>query len=302
MKTEPRHEYRDLEKLGFLCRWFLLTLSVAVILIASWAAIAGSIAVSSGSRTTMTLSDAVWRQGSPRPALRGFLNGPASIPQNIPRFIFQNHSAQPKFALIHQEHNEVFAIFDQPAPRTHKVTISGIPYGPMAFNKGSAVLRIVPDIVTVYILDAQFLAAVERDDPQTAGRLVSQFSRIGQAVIALPGPDKSIDDLLDRLKRYDNIPRVFSLRKNSGSIIDLINSLTAQLRCSSKTKPEIGKPFVITNDIDTAMKAARRGHYTHLVTSKKTPPKPLENIRLHATAGDLADHIANESPPHVPIQ
>jgi hypothetical protein len=257
--------------------------------------------VSSGSRTTMTLSDAVWRYGRPRPSLRGFLDGPASTPR-IPRLIFNDNSTQPKFARINQEHNEVFATFNEPSSRTHQVTISGIPYGPMAFSKGSANLRIVPDIVTVYILDARFLAEVERDDPQTALRLVSQFSRLGQAVIALPGADKSVEDLLDQLERYDNIPRVFSLRKNRGSIIAIIGSLTSQLRCSDETKPQIGKPFVITNDIDTARKTARLGHYTHLVTPPKTPPAPLANIRSHATASDLADHISNESPPHVPMQ
>ena len=30
MKTAPRQEYRDLEKLAFLCRWTLLTLAGAV--------------------------------------------------------------------------------------------------------------------------------------------------------------------------------------------------------------------------------------------------------------------------------
>jgi len=301
MKAAPRQEYRDLEKLGFLCRWALLALAATVILAATWAGLSGTMAVSSGLETTMLLSDAVWRQGATMPSLSGFLDGPA--PESpTPLFVYQDHFRGLRFPRTDRNHNDVVPMLPAPPAGIHRITLWGAPYGPMAFKQDQATLRIVPDPMTVYLLDARFLADVERDDKQTAIRIAKEFSRLGQPVLVFPGKRKLLKNLRDRLDQYRDIPHVFSLHKGHSDLPAVIASITRNLRRRGETaQSAYRKPYVITADVEVAISTAEQNHYTHLVGAENTPANLPELIRLHATPEKLAEHLSNERPAHLPI-
>ena len=301
MKAAPRQEYRDLEKLGFLCRWALLALAATVILAATWAGLSGTMAVSSGLETTMLLSDAVWRQGATMPSLSGFLDGPApECP--APLFVYQDHFGHLRFPWLDRDHNEVTPRLPAPPAGTHSVILRGIPYGPMAFQQHQATLRVVPDPMTVYILDARFLADVVRNNKQAAIRIVKELARLGQPVLVFPGQRKLVEDLKDGLDQYRDIPRVYSLRKGSSDVSALITSIARNLRRRRKTSHGAQrKPYVVTGDVNVAIATARQNHYTHLVGAENTPANLPELIRLHATPEELAEHLTKERPAHLSI-
>ena len=301
MKAAPRQEYRDLEKLGFLCRWALLALAATVILAATWAGLSGTMAVSSGLETTMLLSDAVWRQGATMPSLSGFLDGPApECP--APLFVYQDHFGHLRFPWLDRDHNEVTPRLPAPPAGTHSVILRGIPYGPMAFQQHQATLRIVPDPMTVYILDARFLADVVRNNKQAAIRIVKELARLGQPVLVFPGQRKLVEDLKDGLDQYRDIPRVYSLRKGSSDVSALITSIARNLRRRRKTSHGAQrKPYVVTGDVKVAIATARQNHYTHLVGAENTPANLPELIRLHTTPEELAEHLTKERPAHLSI-
>ena len=299
MTTAPRQEYRDLEKLGFLCRWALLALVALVILAAIWAGLAGTMAVSSDLDTSMHLSDAVWRQGAAMPSLNGFLDGPT--PNSLaPLFVYKDYFGHLRFSLTSRYHNEVLLRF--PASGAHRVILRGLPYGPTAFKQHQATLTIVPEPETVYLLDARFLAGVERDDKQTAIRIAKECSRLGLLVLVFPGKREVLDDLKAKLDQYRDVPSVFSLRKGRGNLTKVIASITRNLTHRDKTaRGDRRKPFVITDDIEVAIATAERGHVTHLVGAENTPPNLTEFIRLHANADELSKHLAKEHPVQPPI-
>jgi len=301
MTTAPRQEYRDLEKLGFLCRWALLALAITVILAASWAGLSGTMAVSSDLETTMLLPDAVWRQGSPTPLMHGFLDGPA-CKSDVPLVVHQDHFRGLRFAWTNRDHNEVLPLFPAPPAGTHRVILRGLPYGPMAFKQYEATLTIFPDPVTIYLLDARFLADVERDNKRAATRIAWEFGRLGKPVLVFPGQRKLLEDLSGELHLYRDIPRVFSLRKGSSDLPAVIAAITGNLRHHTKTYRGVrGKPYVVTGDIDLAISTARQNHYTHLVGVENPPANLPELIRLHATPEELAEHLAKERPAHLSI-
>ncbi|MDP6545525.1 MAG: hypothetical protein QGH60_16190 [Phycisphaerae bacterium] len=306
MKTHATQEYRDLEKLGFLCRWALLALAATVILAATWAGLSGTMTVSSNLETTMILPDAVWRQGTPTPSLYGFLDGRPARNSLTPLMFYQDHFRDLRFPWIHPERNEMVMGLPAPPAGTHRVILRGLPYGLMAFEQHQATLRIVPGPMTVYLLDARFLADVMRDDKrdkkQNAIRIAKEFSRLGQPVLVFPGQRESAQDLSDELDQYSDMPRVFSLRKGQSDLRGIIASITGRLRSREKTyKGDKRKPYVITSDVDLAISTAGQKHYTHLVGAKNPPANLPELIRLHATPEELAEHLAKEYPAHLSI-
>ena len=299
MKTHAPQKYRDLEKLGFLCRWALMALVALVILVATWAGLSGTMAVSSDLETSMLLSDAVWRQGAPRPALYCFLDGPTPR-STAPLFVYKDYFGHLRFPQTDREHNEVISQF--PAPGTHRMTLIGLPYGPTAFKQRPATLTIVPEPETVYLMDARFLAGVERDDKQTAIRIAKACSRLGQLVLVFPGRRKSVEDLRTELDQYSDIPQVFSLRKGRGDLRTVIASIARKLRRRGKPPPGgHSKPYVITGDAKLAISTAWQKHYTHLVGSDNAPPELPEFVRLHATPEKLAEHLTKEHTVQPPI-
>jgi hypothetical protein len=296
MKTAPRHEYRDLEKLGFLCRWTLLALAVLVILTVTWAGLAGTIAISSDLGTNILLSDAVWRQGTKSPSVHGFLDNLTPKPEEH-IFVYRDHLGRQRFSGLWLKYNEIVASLPSAPAGTHQVTLKGLPYGPAAFTQHQATLRIVPDPETVYLLDARFLAKVQRNNEQTAIRIAKEFSRLGQPVLLFPQQRELREDLMARLDLYGDMPGVFSMRKTHSTLPALIAEVSKQLISSDKnSKYSDRKPYVITGDLNTAIETAGMGHYTHLVGSENTPPNLPSLIRLHATSAKLAIHLAAETP------
>lgn len=301
MRTTPRQEYRDLEKLGFLCRWTLLALAGLVILAATWAGMSGTAVISSNLETNMHLSDAVWRQGAKNPSLRGFLDGPATKSLS-PLFIHQDHFRGLRFAWANRNHSEVAALLPAPPAGTHRITLRGLPYGQMAFKQYKATLRIVPGPETVYVLDARFFLNVVRNDQPTALRIAHELSRLGQPVLVFTGQRELLANLRTKFDQYSDIRLVFSLRKDRGGLMSVIASITRKLKSREGTyKGDNRIPYVVTADVNVAIKAARQGHYAHLVGAEETPPNLSELIRLHATPETLAEHLADESPAHLPI-
>jgi hypothetical protein len=172
----------------------------------------------------------------------------------------------------------------------------------MAFKQYQSTLRIVPAPMTVYLLDARFLAQVEQDNKQTAIRIAREFSRLGQPVLLLPGDRELLDDLQARLEQYRDVPRVFSLREKQTDLPSLIASVTWKLKNRDKTyKGAHRKPYVVTADVKVALAAAGRQHYTHLVGAKNIPAYLPPLVRLHETPEKLAEHLANERPALLPI-
>ncbi|MDP6637198.1 MAG: hypothetical protein QGG42_20055 [Phycisphaerae bacterium] len=302
MKTAPQQEYRDLEKLGYLCRWTLLTLAVLVVPAAIWAGLTGTMVVSSGQRTTMVLSDAVWRQGAPKPSLRGFFTR-ATRRSLSPRLIYQDPFGGIRFPWIDYSNNEVAPLFPAAPAGTHEVILRGIPYGSMAFDQHQATLRIVPGPETVYLMEAQLLADVVRSDRQTAFRIVKELSRLGQPVLVFAGQPELLNDILAELDQYSDIPRVFSLRKHRSDLLSVIQLTAKRLRNFEKTlKGDHRKPYVITRNVEVAIEAALREHYVHLIQTGNSPVGLSESIRLHASPVKLAEHLADERPAHLSIQ
>ncbi|MCP4377828.1 MAG: hypothetical protein GY794_16830, partial [bacterium] len=228
MTSKPKQQYRDLEKLGFLCRWALLTLVAVVTLAATWAALAGTFAISSNLDTSVILSDAVWRQGVKNPSLLGFLDGRPSRSVTrpaTPLFVYSDPFRTLRLSSINNR-GEIVSYLATPPAGTHHITLTGLPYGPMAFKQYQSTLRIVPAPMTVYLLDARFMAQVEQDNKQSAIRIAREFSRLGQPVLLLPGDRELLEDLQTRLEQYRDVPRVFSLRKGRTDLPSLIASVT----------------------------------------------------------------------------
>jgi deoxyribodipyrimidine photolyase len=160
--------------------------------------------------------------------------------------------------------------------------------------------------MTVYLLDARFLADVVRDDKRnkkkTAIDIDKQLARLGQPVLVSPGQRKLLKELRDQLDRYRDIPHVFSFRKGRSDLPDVIASITRKLRRRGKAfQGNDSKPYVITGDVNLAIATAGEKHYTHLVAAEKAPANLPEFIRLHATPEELAEHLAKERPPHLSI-
>ena len=262
-------------------------------------------AVASDLETTMLLSDAVWRQGATMPSLHGFLDGPA--PGSLaPLLVYQDHFGHLRFPWLDRDRNEVVPLLPAPPAGIHRITLRGLPYGPMAFKQHQATLRIVPGPMTVYLLDARFLADVvrddKRDDKQTAIRITKEFSRLGQPVLVFPGQRKLLEDLSSGLDQYRDIPRVFSLHKGHSDLPAVITSIARNLRRSRKTsRGDHRKPYVVTGDVNVAISTAGENHYTHLVGAENPPANLPELIRLHATPEKLAEHLAKERPAHLSI-
>ncbi len=301
MTTSTRQEYRDLEKLGYLCRWILLAGAAAVVLAAAWAGLSETITISSGLKTEMLIPNSVWRQGSSMTAITGFLDRPAQQ-IDTPLMLFQDHRGNLKFIGPRRHRGEMTSYLRRPPAGTHKITLSGVPYGPMAFIQQDTSVRIVPHDMTVYLLDARFLADVEKNDKQAAIRIAEGFTDLGQLVLICPPRREMLKELPAELIRYSDIPRVFSLRKDKGDPMSVIASLTWSLKDRRKAaNASTLKPYVVTADIKLAIETARNKYFTHLIASENIPAKLPEMIRLHANADKLADHLADESPTHLPI-
>jgi len=303
MKNHARQAYRDFEKLGFLCRWALLAMTATIVLIVSWAGLTGTMAISSNLETTMLIPDAVWRQGTAMPSLHGFLDGPAPHPL-IPLFVYQGYFGHLRFTQTNCDRDAVISYL--PASGTHRVTLRGLPYGPMAFKQHQAVLTVVPDPETVYLLDARFLAGIERsdkrEDKQNAIRITRELARLGQVVLVFPGRRKLLKHLSTELDQYRDIPWVFSLCKGHRELPDVIASIARNLRHRNKTyRGNHRKPYVITGDVKLAIATAGQNHYTHLVGTENTPENLPELIRMHANPKELAEHLAKERPVHLSI-
>jgi len=295
--TEWRH--RDFEKLGLLCRWALLAMACVVILVATWAGLSGSMVVFSQIASDLVLSDALWYQDAKTPSLAGFFKGPP-VRSNSPMFLYQDHFRHLHLAPVTHNNTEVAAVLPSPLVGKHTVVIRGVPYGAMAFRQYRATMWIVSDPVAVYLLDADLLARIEKDDHRTAIRIVKELDDLGQPVLIFRGCPGS---LADELASYKDIPHVFSLRKNRNQLPGIIRAVTKTLRRHKKTpQGTYRKPYVITGDVETAMSAARLNHYTHLVAPDRPPAKIPELLRVHLSAADLSEHLTNEHAAHPPIQ
>jgi hypothetical protein len=304
MKTEPQQEYRDLEKFGYLCRWAILTLVASAILIATLALAAGTLAAGSDIKTTVLLSDAVWRHGAKSIHICGFLDN-RTPERETPLFLYQDHLGTHRFPWTRPDHKELVALFPAPPIRGHQVVVRGLPYGPMAFTQHQATLKIIPASMNVYVMDARLFAKIVRNDKRnnklTAVSITKQFPRLGQLVLALPGQRKPLADLKSELDQYSDIPGVFSLRKKRRDAQGAIALITLILEFRDGVSRNKRKPYVITDDVEVAIAAADRGHYTHLVRAGDYPSNLPDLIRIHATAEKLAEHMANETPAHTSI-
>ena len=301
MKTTPPQQYRDLEKLGYLCRWGLLALAATVLLATALAGLSGAMAISADLKADLLLSDAVWRQGSPMPSLRGYLDKTRSY-NTTPLIMLQDHLGNLRFSRSYSSHNEIVSWLPKPPAGQHKLTLTGLPYGPMAFVRKETAMWIVPRGMTVYLVDVRFLVDVEKNDKQAAIRIARGFTNLGQIVLICPPDTDTLKRLSTELIRYNDIPRVFSLRKDKGDPMSVITTITNHLRNRSKARQEIAvKPYVVTGEVKLAVAAAGKKHFTHLVAPANAPSDLPEMIRLHTSADKLADHLADESPTHLPI-
>jgi len=297
MEMTPRQEYRDLEKLGYLCRWTLLAGAAAAAAAAIWSGLLGVPAISADLETNVLLSDAVARHGANRVGATGFLDKPRAHTLS-PLMYFQDHRGGLRLAKRMQGYPRMItAYFTDPPAGAHQVRLCGLPYGPMAFVQQTGSMKIVPRQMPVYLLDARFLLKVERSDKQAALRIANGLSmRIGQIVLILPPRLGVLKEAAGELAEYSEFPRIFSLRKNISDPMSVINTTTRRLR--DKMQETTVKPYVITADAELAVAAAKRGHFAHLVVSRDMRDSPPPNVRLHRDANELADHLAGESSPH----
>lgn len=310
MTATHRQEYRDLEKLGFLCRWALLALAVLFVVAAAWAGMAGTMATPSNSAAPVIMSDAVWRQGAKTPSMRGYFDGLLSR-STTPLFLHQDHFGGLRFTAFSLEHNELIPVIPAPPAGVHKIGIRGLPYGSHAFRQHQAILRIVPNPMTVYLLDARFLAEVVRNDKPSAIDMTRHLNRLGQIVLVFPGQRELLEDMRIELYQFQqeqqdqrdlDIPHVFSFRKGRSDLPGIISLITGKLKRRSKPPPGgHRKPYVITGDVELAISSARENHYTHLVGAENPPANLPQLVRLHATPEKLAEHLSNERPAHLSI-
>jgi hypothetical protein len=302
MAIQPGQPRRDLEKLGYLCRWTLLAAAASVVLATAWAGSSGTMTISSNLKTDVLLTDAVLRQDAPHPIITGFLDHTMSS-AHTPQMMFQDHTGTLRFTYSTKENGKrLFAVHPVTPPGAHKIRIKGLPYGPMAFVERDASLTIVPRQMPVYVLDARFLAETERNNKQAAIRIAIELSDLGQLVLVLPPKRELLKKLPEDLARYADIPRVFSLHRDRGGPLSVIKTIARSVKTRLKTGGSPApKPYVITSDLQLAIAAAELEHFTHLVASKNLPSELPELIRLHAGPDELADHLADESPPHLPI-
>ncbi len=302
MTIQSGQSHRDLEKLGYLCRWALLAAAASVMLATAWAGLTGTMTISSDLKIDMLLTDAVLREDAPQSVLNGFLD--RRMPSaDTPLMIFQDHTGNLRFTVSTMEHSDrLSAAHPLTPPGAHKITLRGLPYGPAAFAKHEASLAIVPRQMTVYLLDARFLAETERNNKQAAIRIAKGLSNLGQLVLVLPPKRELLKELPEDLARYADVPRVFSLRADRGDPLSVIRMIARGLRDKKHSSRNPGpKPYVITADVQLAIAAAKRKHFIHLVASKNVPSELPQLVRLHANADQLADHLADESPTHLPI-
>jgi len=305
MNTAPCQDYRDLEKLGFLCRWGLLAVAGCIMLGGLWACVSGTVNISSDMRKQLLMPDQVWRQGARGAGLYAYIDQ-GELKSDTPLTSFQDHLGKLRFAATNREHQMLIPSLLSPPAGKHSVTIRGLPYGSMAFiEHKTATVRVVPGPMTVYLLDARLLARIagndKQNDKQNALRITKELSRLGLPVLIFRGQRETIAELTGELGEFEDIRRVYSLQEDQRDLPELVNMLTRRLRGPKGSRSRNLKPYVITDDAETAVETAAQGNYVHLVASDRPPSSRPPNLRLHATYADLADHMANERPAHLPI-
>ncbi|MDP7163179.1 MAG: hypothetical protein QF577_00485 [Phycisphaerae bacterium] len=281
------------EAVGFLCRWSLLALAGAVVLVTSWAGLLAA-AVADDLHAGLILPDALWHAKAKNPYLTGFL-GPSAQRVTVSMTMHQDHFG--RLHLTRTYGRSIQPHLPTPPIGTHTVIVRGLPYSTLAFQQYQGRLVVVPDPQEVYLVDARLAADSSQGDQAAMDRVLAHLKRIGQPALFCPHDPGQFVRLRKRLARYRDIPMLCATTRYGK--VDLMTTIwdTSLRKLQRKNR----KPFVITGDTELAILAAQQRHYTHLVAPKGAIPNRT-NLRPHDSLGHLADHLAKEHSTHQPIR
>ena len=260
---------RFLEEIGFLCRWLLLGLAVAVMATVAWAGVLAAQEVAREAGTVMIVPDSLWPVRSSA-HLRGRLVPPVRE-RSYGLAISSRADGPAMFATTNR--GWIYPHIDWFHNGVNPITIKGMPYGALAYQRIEANLCVAEDSAEIFLADAQMVLSIDNLD--ALGGCMEQLSRRGMAVFFHAGPLGEFFRIRSRVKNLKiTAPvtcEIMSQPDKKGALIRIARRLRRLKHGSMR------KPIIITADVEFARWAGREGFFSYLIA----PPnhdRPLSGI------------------------
>ena len=270
------------EAIGFLCRWCLLALAGAAVLLVGWAGASASASLPAELEATIILPDGLWGR-TERAHLTGFFGPSAS-------------TGHPEIALCCSPDTELLlapASAERIYPRlavhhvgVNEVRVVGIPYSAQAFNRTEAVLQVVAPGREAWLVDASMaLRAARGGDADFAECL--RMIRADEPAFFHDGPVEQLPQVrLELRQAYGRTPCVFSTDKDGRPNTPLHTAWTL-----GPDGKHPRKPILVTGDSPLGVALARSGFTVHLLGAEAAGAELPATLHAHESSRKFKEYL-----------
>lgn len=281
------------ETVGFFCRWGLLGLAGLTVLGVAATAVLATAAITSDLDAASIVPDIIRQSDKPGGALR---IGRSSIgqPYGMTSWFVHWPGRGCGFVTCNSHRQLVMRVDGTAEVGLHRLAITGVPYGPFAFERTDVLFQVVWPGREVFLFDARAAGRALRDGPDTLAGCVTEMHRRGEVAFFHAGPLSDFSAVRRRLRRFDaRIPVLCTVAKDSGAM-NTIRHAAGALNRRGKAKPLLR---VVTGDVRIAEGALRLGFRVHLVASPAPPAGGGARLRLHESLAKFKESLAGEPIP-----
>jgi hypothetical protein len=274
------------EVVGFLCRWCLLALAGAGMVLVAWMTDLASGSVAADLKAAMTVPDAVW--GRQQGAHLFGITSPA-----IPRCSYELAmcgSAESELLFAPTVGRRIYPRLSVLRIGHNAVRIIGVPYSRHAFERDEALLQIVAPGRQVCLVDAAVAPGDGAADAAGFAESLRELQRRYDVAFFHNGSVEQFAGVRRYLrKEFPGIPLVFTVDDNLKS-----NTLPHAAWTLKKHEGEPGEPAVVTGDASLAVSACKSGFRVHLVGAAAVRDKRAYKLQVHESFAKFKEYLRVE--------
>jgi len=255
------------EVVGFLCRWCLLLLAGATVVVAAWAGILASASVAADLGTAMIVADAIWDR-TESAYLLGIVS--PALPGCHPE-VAMSGSADSQLLLVPMSGKKLY-----PRPGVCRLGVNpvrtiGVPYCGHGLDRVDAVLVVIPPQRQVCLVDAAMVLKADSNDPAGFAACLRELQHRYDVAFLHNGPFEDLPHVRRQLRRcYPQIPVILAVDGHRGPRTSFHAAYTLKRHGRNDRRP-----IVVTEDPGLAHLAARSRFTMHLIASARAGGKGL---------------------------
>ncbi len=260
------------EGMGFLCRWTLLTLTVATMVAVALSCLMGA-AATTETDWDVVIPDGLCRENpTDRTSLKGYCSRELDNmfpPLGITVWDTSDYKFTDRGFNFSASRSEI---------GQKVVEIRGVPYGPFAFQRRTGNLYIIPVYREVFLIDLRLAVEARQEGNADFEECLARLSRQGSVALAL----------CEKIGNYRSAVRsaaelrfdVPVLCADNPKLFEPLRTLWRARNMLKRSKNDDSCPVFITGNMELAVLAARDRIPTRFVGKYSPTPDDIEKLRV----------------------